>query len=64
VILGAGVLFVGLKWGTIGGGGVGANRDENPINYWLGISVTALALIVAIIVLIGSVIWPDRFRLD
>jgi hypothetical protein len=64
ILLGSGILFVAAKWGTIGGGGLGANRRENPTNFWLGFSMTAAAVFIAILVLIGSFVQPDHFHLD
>jgi hypothetical protein len=63
VILGLGILLFALKWGTIGGGGTGATRDENPFNFWLGAGITAAGVIIAIGLLIGSLVSPNRIRL-
>ena len=37
IILGLVILFFALKFGSIGGGGRGARREENPVLYWLGV---------------------------
>jgi|KBSMisStandDraft_5_1062788.scaffolds.fasta_scaffold205902_2 hypothetical protein len=53
IILGAFVLFLALKYGTIGGAGAGAERNKQPFLFWLGVSMTALFEAVAIIILIS-----------
>jgi hypothetical protein len=56
IIMGIMVLAIAFKWGEIGGGGAGANRDKNPINFWLGVCITALFTAVAIVFLISTFI--------
>ena len=52
VILGLGILFFALKFGTIGGAGAGARRDENPLLYWLGVSITGGMVLLGVIMLV------------
>jgi hypothetical protein len=48
------LLFAAFKLRFIGGGGAGADRDKNPINFWLGVGTTAFIAVVALIVLIST----------
>lgn len=48
----ASVLLIALKFGVIGGGGVGANRADNPYLFWFIFAVFATFGIAAIIILI------------
>jgi hypothetical protein len=52
LVVGGGVLFFALKFGTIGGGGAGAERTKNPFNYWLGVGTTAVGVIFAAVMLV------------
>jgi hypothetical protein len=36
------LVILALKWGFIGGGGTGAERTRNPVNFWLGVGLTTL----------------------
>ena len=61
ILLGSGVLFIAFKTGFIGGGGAGAYREKNPFNFWLGVITTGIGVIVAMIILIGIFLDPDKF---
>lgn len=52
LILGLAVLAFAFKFGAIGGGGVGARRDENPILYWMGVVITGLIVLTALVILV------------
>jgi hypothetical protein len=52
LVVGGAVLWFALKFGFVGGGGAGAYRNKNPFNYWLGVTTTAVGVLVAIVVLI------------
>lgn len=52
LVVGGVVLFFALKFGTIGGPGVGAERAKDPFNYWLGVGTTAVGVIVAAVMLV------------
>lgn len=54
VLLIAGLLFLALKTGFVGGVGVGSYRAEQPISYWTGVAVTAFVLLALIVVLISA----------
>jgi hypothetical protein len=56
IVLGIGLLFFALKFGTIGGSGAGAERDRNPILFWMGVTITALGTLLIIIVLIWTLL--------
>jgi len=60
ILVGGGVLAFALKYGFIGGGGVGAYRDRNPFNYWLGVGTTAVGVLAAAIVLVLSILGVMR----
>ena len=64
VVLGLGVLFIAFKWRFIGGGGGGANRDKNPVNFWLGVGITGVFTLIAIVILIGTCLSPERFQVN
>jgi len=55
ILLGAGILFFALKYGTIGGGGAGATRAKNPFLFWLGVSTTAVIEVIFIMILISQI---------
>jgi hypothetical protein len=61
VVLGSGILFFAFKWGFVGGGGAGAYREKNPFNFWLGVIITAACVLIAVIILIGILVQPDKF---
>jgi hypothetical protein len=48
IILFSGILLVGLKYGTIGGAGLGAVRAKNPRLFWLAIGQNVIALVALI----------------
>jgi len=52
IMVGGAVLFFALKFGSIGGGGAGAERHKNPFNYWLGVGTTAVGVLIAAVILI------------
>lgn len=54
IFLGAGLLFVALKYGTIGGSGAGATRDRNPFLFWLAVSTTAFIEVIFVIILLSQ----------
>ncbi len=56
------ILLIAFKLGVIGGGGSGSEKSKSPFNYWLGVWTTILVLAVAIIILIGSFVAPERFH--
>ena len=62
ILLGLVVLFIAFRWGTIGGGGAGADRDKNPINFWLGVTITGVFTLIAIAILIGNYISPNNLQ--
>jgi hypothetical protein len=51
-VVGGGVLFFALKFGTIGGGGAGAERTKDPFNFWLGVGMTAIGVVFAAVMLV------------
>lgn len=52
VVLFSAILFVNLKYGLVGGGGVATRRDEWPISYWIGVACNAVGLTLSISVFI------------
>jgi hypothetical protein len=54
VLLCAGLLWSAFKLGVIGGGGSAAERDKNPISFWIGVSITATMLVLGIAALIST----------
>ena len=54
IVAGLLVLFIAFKFGDIGGGGSGANRQRNPITFWMGVVMTIILIIVALGVLIST----------
>lgn len=50
----AALFFVALKYGIVGGGGGVTERRERPIAYWIGVAVTGLITIGALIALASS----------
>jgi len=46
VILCGILLLMAFKTGSIGGGGAGADRTENPVLFWMGVPITAFMAIV------------------
>ena len=52
LLVGGAVLFLALKFGTIGGVGAGAERTKNPFNYWLGVTMTAAGVMFAAVTLV------------
>jgi hypothetical protein len=58
IVLGSGLLLTALKWGVIGGGGVGANRNENPRLFWFLFSFWAFWLFVALAMFAFTLIRP------
>ena len=48
------VLFIAFKFRAIGGGGTGAERDKNPVNFWLGVGTTAFMGIVALALFVST----------
>jgi F0F1-type ATP synthase membrane subunit c/vacuolar-type H+-ATPase subunit K len=55
ILLGAGILFFALRYGTIGGAGAGATREKNPFLFWLGVLITAVFEAVAIVIFISTI---------
>jgi hypothetical protein len=60
IVVGGGVLLVALKFGTIGGPGIGATREKDPFNYWLGVTITAVGVLVASVVFILTMLGVMR----
>jgi hypothetical protein len=60
ILVGGGVLFFALKFGFIGGAGVGAYRNKSPFNYWLGVAITAAGVVIAAIILVLTTIGVMR----
>ena len=56
----AAMLFVALKYGLVGGGGRVTRKDENPILYWIGVSVAALLTLASLAALISILFFPGR----
>lgn len=54
LVVGGGVLFFALKYGFIGGSGVGAYRDKNPFLFWLGLITTAVLVLLSAVMLVLS----------
>ena len=54
IVLGSVLLLGALKWGIIGGGGVGADRDENPRLFWFLFLFFAFWLFIGIVVILLS----------
>jgi hypothetical protein len=54
LLIGGWVLFFALRFGFVGGSGVGAYRNKNPFNYWLGVGTTGVLVLVAAIALVLS----------
>jgi hypothetical protein len=54
IVLGITLIFIALRFGEIGGGGTGASRDENPVLFWMGVSITAIFTGVAIFMLLWT----------
>jgi hypothetical protein len=49
-------LVIAFKIGTIGGGGSGADRNERPMLFWLGISITAVMCVFGIGIFISTLV--------
>jgi hypothetical protein len=56
ILLGGVILLIAFKTGSIGGGGAGASRDENPILFWMGFTITATFTAIAIFILIWTLL--------
>lgn len=50
------ILFMALRLRSIGGAGVGADRDKNPLNFWLGVGTTAFMGIVALVLFVSTLV--------
>lgn len=45
IVVGGGVLAFALRTGFMGGGGPGAYKEKNPVGYWIGVTIMAVAVI-------------------
>lgn len=54
ILVGGAVLLCAFKWGFIGGGGAGAYRQKNAVNYWVGVGVTSVGVLFAVVMLVLS----------
>jgi cytochrome c biogenesis protein CcdA len=50
-VLSASMLFIALKYGLVGGGGGVTSKQEQPIQYWIGVAVAALLTLASLVVL-------------
>ena len=58
----AGLLYVALRYGIVGGGGGVSRRQEQPISYWIGVGVVSLVLVGALVALISTTFFGGTVR--